>query len=115
MKLPRKTRLLVMLVSVVLVVSTAGSLPWPKLAAPARTTTVHADGGCSIANLSGPYAVSRQGTLLTSVLGLPAPAPWGEVAASSSVGIVAPGAKSRLLILMVRAHFPARQTSTSEE
>lgn len=46
-------------------------------------TVVHAqngNGGCSLASLSGPYAVSRQGTLVASVLGLPAPAPWGEVA-----------------------------------
>ena len=44
---------------------------------------VHAQNGntgCSLANLSGAYAVSRQGTLVASVLGLPAPAPWGEVA-----------------------------------
>ena len=41
---------------------------------------VRADGGCSVASLSGPYAYSAQGTLLTSILGLPAPAPWGEVA-----------------------------------
>ena len=39
-----------------------------------------ANGGCSVASLSGPYAVSRQGTLVTSVLGVPAPALWGEVA-----------------------------------
>lgn len=46
-------------------------------------TVVHAqngNGGCSLASLSGPYAYSAQGTLLTSILGLPAPAPWGEVA-----------------------------------
>ena len=42
-------------------------------------SVVRADGGCSVASLSGPYAFSAQGTLLTSVLGLPAPAPWGEV------------------------------------
>ena len=38
------------------------------------------NGGCSLGSLSGPYSVSRQGTLVQSVLGLPAPAPWGEVA-----------------------------------
>ena len=46
-------------------------------------TVVHAqnsNGGCSLASLSGPYAFAAQGTLLTSILGLPAPAPWGEVA-----------------------------------
>jgi hypothetical protein len=46
-------------------------------------TVVHAqnsNGGCSVASLSGPYAFAAQGTLLTSILGLPAPAPWGEVA-----------------------------------
>lgn len=49
----------------------------------ATPTVVHAQNGngdCSLASLSGPYAVSRQGTLVASVLGLPAPAPWGEVA-----------------------------------
>jgi hypothetical protein len=52
-------------------------------------TVVHAqngNGGCSVASLSGAYAVSRQGTLLTSVLGLPAPSPWGEVARVSFDG-----------------------------
>jgi hypothetical protein len=39
-----------------------------------------AQSGCSLASLNGPYALDRQGTLVTSVLGLPAPAPWGEVA-----------------------------------
>ena len=46
-------------------------------------TVVHAqnsNGGCSVANLNGPYAFAAEGTLLTSILGLPAPAPWGEVA-----------------------------------
>lgn len=40
------------------------------------------NGGCSVASLKGPYAVARQGTLVTSVpaLGLVAPAPWAEVA-----------------------------------
>lgn len=80
MKIPKRARLIVIVVSVVAVVLTAGSLPWPKNAVPAHRATVHADGGCSLASLSGPYAFSAQGTLLTSVLGLPAPAPWGEVA-----------------------------------
>ncbi len=48
--------------------------------APAVVHAQNQNGGCSLASLSGPYAVSRQGTLLASVLGLPAPAPWGEVA-----------------------------------
>lgn len=45
-------------------------------------SVVRADGGCSVASLKGPYAVARQGTLVTSVpaLGLVAPAPWAEVA-----------------------------------
>lgn len=80
MKTPGKVRLIVILVTVVAVVFAAGSMPWPKHAAPAHMATVHADGGCSLASLSGPYAVSRQGTLVASVLGLPAPAPWSEVA-----------------------------------
>lgn len=49
-------------------------------------SVVRADGGCSAANLNGPYAVSRQGTLVASVLGLPAPAPWGEVALANFNG-----------------------------
>ena len=80
MKTPGKVRLIVILVTVVAVVFAAGSMPWPKHAAPSHMATVHADGGCSVASLSGPYAFSAQGTLLTSILGLPAPAPWGEVA-----------------------------------
>ncbi len=47
---------------------------------PAVVHAQNGNGGCSLASLSGPYAVSRQGTLVASVLGLPAPAPWGEVA-----------------------------------
>ena len=116
MKLPRKTRLLVTLVGAVLVVSAAGSLPWPKLAAPARTTTVHADGGCSIANLSGPYAVSRQGTLLTSVLGLPAPAPWGEVALADFDGAGAFSGKANVNIggVAINASFTGTYTINSD-
>jgi hypothetical protein len=44
---------------------------------------VHAqetESGCSLASLKGSYALDRQGTLVASILGLPAPAPWGEVA-----------------------------------
>jgi hypothetical protein len=36
--------------------------------------------GCSLASLKGPYALDRQGTLVASILGLPAPAAWGEMA-----------------------------------
>jgi hypothetical protein len=50
------------------------------------TRSARADGGCTVANLNGTYAVSRQGTLVTSVLGLPAPAPWGEVARANFTG-----------------------------
>jgi hypothetical protein len=56
------------------------NLPSLRISGPSNLV-VRADGGaCSVASLSGPYAVSRQGTLLASVLGLPAPAPWDEVA-----------------------------------
>lgn len=55
---------------------------------------VRADSDCTLATLNGPYAVSRQGTLLTSVLGLPAPGP---------------GAKSRELFLTGPGRFPAVQ------
>lgn len=49
----------------------------------ATLPVVHAqetERGCSLASLKGSYALDRQGTLVTSVLGLPAPAPWGEAA-----------------------------------
>lgn len=63
----------------------AGLILWARTGRHVIATlpVVHAqngNGGCSIASLSGPYAFSAQGTLLTSILGLPAPAPWGEVA-----------------------------------
>lgn len=39
------------------------------------------NGGCSLASLSGSYAVDRQGTVVAQLPGLPAPpAPLGEVA-----------------------------------
>jgi len=50
------------------------------------TPVARASSGCSRASLKGAYAVSRQGTLVTSVLGLPAPAPWGEVALANFDG-----------------------------
>ena len=80
MKLSGKVRFIVALVSVVAVILAGGILPWPQHAVRGHMATVHADGGCSLATLNGPYAVARQGTLVSSVLGLPAPAPWGEVA-----------------------------------
>jgi len=49
------------------------------VATPAVVHAQNGNGGCSLASLNGPYAYSAQGTLVTSVLGLPAPAPWGEV------------------------------------
>jgi hypothetical protein len=51
---------------------TAASLP-----------VVHAQdtgSGCSLSSLKGSYGLDRQGTLVSSILGLPAPAPWTEVA-----------------------------------
>jgi hypothetical protein len=42
---------------------------------------------CSLASLKGPYALDRQGTLVSSILGLPAPAPWGEVAFEQYDGV----------------------------
>lgn len=39
-------------------------------------STAHAS--CSQASLKGAYAVSGQGTLVASVAGIPAPAPWAE-------------------------------------
>jgi hypothetical protein len=56
--------------------------PRTKYAA-AALPVVHAqdeNSGCSLASLKGSYALDRQGTLVSSILGLPAPAAWGEVA-----------------------------------
>ena len=56
------------------------SVPTVKYHA-AALPVVHAqetESGCSLASLNGSYALDRQGTLVTSVLGRPAPAPWGE-------------------------------------
>lgn len=39
---------------------------------------VRADQGCSVASLNGPYAVAGQGTLVASLPGITAPAPWAE-------------------------------------
>lgn len=79
MKLLRKIRLIVIVVSVVVVVLAAGSLPWPKHAATVRTAVVRADGGCSPASLNGTYAVGRQGTIVGQLPGFPAPPfPFGE-------------------------------------
>lgn len=64
------------------------SVPTTKYAA-ATPAVVHAqetDSGCSLTSLRGSYALDRQGTLVTSILGLPAPAPWGEVAVENFNG-----------------------------
>ena len=61
-----------------LIVMAVASLPRLRIAGPS-TSVVRADGGCSAASLNGFYAYSAQGTLVKSILGLPAPAPWGEV------------------------------------
>lgn len=74
MKLPRKIRLIVIVVGAVVIVLVGGSLPWPKHAALARVAAIHADVGCSLASLNGIYAVGRQGTIIAS-LGSPFPAP----------------------------------------
>jgi hypothetical protein len=42
------------------------------------TPVARASSGCSLASLHGAYAVAGQGTLVTSVSGIPAPAPWAE-------------------------------------
>lgn len=57
------------------------SVPSVKYAA--TPPVVHAQetgSGCSLSSLKGSYGLDRQGMLVTSILGLPAPAPWGEVA-----------------------------------
>jgi hypothetical protein len=64
------------LTAIGLVLVSLPRLPIPGFAIP----VVRADGGCSVASLRGPYAVARQGTLVSSILGLPAPAPYAEVA-----------------------------------
>jgi hypothetical protein len=64
------------------IVAAIVSVPTVRYAA-ATLPVVYAqetESGCSLASLKGSYALDRQGTLVTSVLGLPAPAPWGEVA-----------------------------------
>lgn len=81
MKLSGKVRFIFAVVSAVVLVLAAASLRWPKLATPARTAVVHADGGCSLASLNGPYAFERQGTnvaLLGASFPNP-PFPFGEV------------------------------------
>ncbi len=41
---------------------------------------------CSLASLHGAYAVAGQGTLVTSLPGIPAPAPWAESSIASFDG-----------------------------
>jgi hypothetical protein len=58
------------------------SVPAVKHAS-AALQVVHAqeaESACSLTSLKGSYALDRQGTLVSSILGLPAPAPWGEIA-----------------------------------
>jgi hypothetical protein len=42
------------------------------------TPAVQASSGCSLASLKGAYAVAGQGTLVTSLPGIPGPALWAE-------------------------------------
>ena len=49
-------------------------------ASPVAAQIQETENSCSLASLQGSYALERQGTLVASILGLPAPAPWGEVA-----------------------------------
>ena len=79
MEFPRKVGLIATWAGVIVMVLAVGNLPWPKLAVPGHAVA-RADEGCSVASLNGRYANARQGTLVTSVLGLPAPAPYAEVA-----------------------------------
>jgi len=86
MKVSRSLRGIAILTGVIVLGFAVANLPGRRIAG-ASIPVVRADGGCSAASLSGPYAVSRQGTLVTSVLGLPAPAPWGEVALADFDGV----------------------------
>src|ERR1700676_1995763 len=63
------------LITIGLAVSNLPRLPVSGLAA---ASVVRTDGGCSLASLRGPYAVAGQGTLVASLPGIPAPAPWAE-------------------------------------
>lgn len=75
-------RAIITLVLMVAMAAIAISVTSVKYAA-STLPVVHAQevvGGCSLASLKGSYALDRQGTLVTSILGLPAPVPWGEVA-----------------------------------
>ncbi len=79
MKVFRGLRVIAIGGGAIIIVLAVANLWRVRIAGPA-TPVVRADGGCSLASLSGPYANARQGTLVTSVLGLPAPAPYAEVA-----------------------------------
>lgn len=70
---------LVIMAAMTAIVTSVHAVKYPA----AALAVVHAqvpESGCSLASLIGSYALDRQGTLVTSVLGLPAPAPWGEIA-----------------------------------
>lgn len=78
MKLSRRVRLIVISVIVMVAVLVVANLPWAKLAVPGPAV-VRADGGCSVASLSGAYAVEGQGTIVKQLPGFPAPPfPFGE-------------------------------------
>lgn len=81
MKISRSLKGIAILAGVMILGFAVANLPGRHIAG-ASIPVVRADGGCSVASLKGPYAVARQGTLVTSVpaLGLVAPAPWTEVA-----------------------------------
>jgi hypothetical protein len=81
MKTFRGLKVIAILGSLITIGLAGANLPRLR-AAGLATSVLQADGGCSLASLNGPYAVARQGTLVTSVpaLGLVAPAPWAESA-----------------------------------
>lgn len=75
-------RAITKLVLIAAIVSTVFSIPRARYGA-AALPVVHAqvtDGGCSLASLTGRYAIGAAGTVVTQLPGLPAPPfPFGEV------------------------------------
>src|SRR5579864_2585843 len=115
MKVSSRLTGIAILAGVIILGFAAANLPGRRIAA-ASIPIVRADGGCSLASLRGPYAVSRQGTLVTSVLNLPAPAPYGEVARANFDGIGAFSGSATVNIggIPINASFAGTYTVNSD-
>ncbi len=77
MKVFRRLAVVAIGAGVIIIVLAVANLSRVGIAGPA-TPVVRADEGCSLGSLKGPYAVAGQGTLVTSLPGIPAPAPFAE-------------------------------------